>query len=47
MGVPNPSPKDGPGLLDNLKKYYNNSYDNLGNYDSFLWYGPRCVHLTK
>ena len=31
----------GPSLMERLRKYYNNAYDNMGNYDSFVWYGPR------
>ncbi|XXG94712.1 hypothetical protein Hte_000969 [Hypoxylon texense] len=26
---------------DIVKKYYNNSLDNIGNYNSFVWYGPQ------
>lgn len=28
-------------LMDHLAKYYNNHIDNIGNKDSFVWYGPR------
>ena len=28
-------------LSDLIAKYYNNSLDNIGNHDSFVWYGPR------
>ena len=28
-------------LTDLIAKYYNNSLDNIGNHDSFVWYGPR------
>lgn len=30
----------GNNLRDHIKKYYNNSLDNIGNFDSFVWYGP-------
>ena len=35
------SPVMGPRLLSVLDKYYDNSYENLGRYDSFIWYGSR------
>lgn len=28
-------------MADIIKVYYNNSLDNIGNHDSFVWYGPR------
>ncbi len=28
-------------LTDVIEKYYDNSVENLGNHDSFVWYGPR------
>ena len=28
-------------LTDVIKTYYDNSVENLGNHDSFVWYGPR------
>ena len=31
----------GPRLLKAVDKYYNNSFENLGNHDSFIWLGPR------
>lgn len=34
------------GVMDHLKKYYNNSLDNLGNFDSFIWYGPRWAQAA-
>lgn len=29
-----------------LKKYYNNSLENIGNYDSYVWYGPRWAQAA-
>ncbi|PGH14594.1 hypothetical protein AJ79_02929 [Helicocarpus griseus UAMH5409] len=34
------------GVLPHLKKYYNNSIENLGNGDSFIWYGPRWAQAS-
>lgn len=33
-------------MLQHLQKYYNNSLDNLGNADSFIWYGPRWAQAA-
>ncbi|KAI0548192.1 alkaline-phosphatase-like protein [Xylaria curta] len=33
-------------MLQHLQKYYNNSIDNLGNGDSFIWYGPRWAQAA-
>jgi len=33
-------------MLQHLQKYYNNSLDNLGNEDSFIWYGPRWAQAA-
>lgn len=33
-------------MLGHLQKYYNNSLDNLGNGDSFIWYGPRWAQAA-
>ncbi|OJD29564.1 arylsulfatase [Diplodia corticola] len=33
-------------MLQHLKKYYNNSLDNLGAGDSFIWYGPRWAQAA-
>lgn len=30
-----------------LQKYYNNTFENLGNYDSFIWYGPRWAQVGE
>lgn len=40
----NPAFHGGPMAF--LQKYYNNSLDNLGNYDSFIWYGPRWAQAA-
>ncbi|WVF67032.1 hypothetical protein IAT40_001775 [Kwoniella sp. CBS 6097] len=40
------APTMGPRLLDAIDKYYNNSYENLGNHDSFIWYGPRWAQAS-
>lgn len=34
------------GMIQHLKKYYNNHIDNLGNGDSFIWYGPRWAQAA-
>ena len=28
-------------LMEHIRKYYNNSMNNIGATDSFVWYGPR------
>jgi arylsulfatase len=33
-------------MMQHLKKYYDNSLDNLGNYNSFIWYGPRWAQAA-
>ncbi|KAI1424648.1 alkaline-phosphatase-like protein [Xylaria sp. FL1777] len=33
-------------MLQHLQKYYNNHIDNLGNGDSFIWYGPRWAQAA-
>lgn len=33
-------------MIQHLKKYYNNSLDNLGNGGSFIWYGPRWAQAA-
>ncbi|GAP88235.2 putative arylsulfatase [Rosellinia necatrix] len=33
-------------MLQHLQKYYDNSIDNLGNGDSFIWYGPRWAQAA-
>lgn len=34
------------GVLPHLQQYYDNSLDNLGNYNSFIWYGPRWAQAA-
>ena len=34
------------GPMAHLQKYYNNTLDNLGNFDSFIWYGPRWAQAS-
>lgn len=33
-------------VMDHLKQYYDNSLDNLGNGNSFIWYGPRWAQAS-
>jgi arylsulfatase len=33
-------------MLQHLQKYYNNHIDNLGNGNSFIWYGPRWAQAS-
>ena len=40
----NPAFQGGP--MKYLQKYYDNSLDNLGNYNSFIWYGPRWAQAA-
>jgi arylsulfatase len=35
------APNFGPRFMDIVARYYNNSLDNIGKPDSFVWYGPR------
>jgi arylsulfatase len=32
--------------MDHLKQYYDNSLENLGNGNSFIWYGPRWAQAS-
>ena len=34
------------GPMAHLQKYYDNSLENLGNYNSFIWYGPRWAQAA-
>lgn len=34
-------PAFGPNLQQSIDRYYNNHIDNIGRYDSYVWYGPR------
>lgn len=36
----------GDQLIAILKRYYNNQLDNIGNHDSFVWYGPRWAQAA-
>ncbi|KAH0273489.1 alkaline phosphatase-like protein, partial [Aureobasidium melanogenum] len=33
-------------MMQHLKKYYNNSIENIGRGDSFVWYGPRWAQAA-
>lgn len=33
-------------VMDHLKQYYDNSLENLGNGNSFIWYGPRWAQAS-
>ena len=33
-------------LMEHLGKYYNNSLDNIGAHNSFVWYGPRWAQAA-
>lgn len=33
-------------VMKHLQKYYNNDLDNIGNFDSFIWYGPRWAQAA-
>lgn len=33
-------------MSKHLEKYYNNTLDNIGNYDSYAWYGPRWAQAA-
>lgn len=39
-------PVMGPNLMDVINKYYDNSVENIGNYNSFVWYGPRWASAS-
>ncbi|KAH9904387.1 alkaline-phosphatase-like protein [Xylariomycetidae sp. FL2044] len=36
----------GTGIMDHVTKYYNNSLDNIGRGDSFVWYGCRWAQAA-
>ncbi|KAF8601471.1 alkaline phosphatase-like protein [Ceratobasidium sp. AG-I] len=36
----------GEKISKTLKEHYNNSYENIGNADSFVWYGPRWAQAA-
>ena len=33
-------------LMEHIRRYYDNSLDNIGNKDSFTWYGPRWAQAA-
>ena len=39
-------PVMGPDLMKVLHRYYDNSLDNIGNHDSFVWYGPHWAQAA-
>ncbi|ODO07740.1 hypothetical protein I350_03315 [Cryptococcus amylolentus CBS 6273] len=39
-------PVMGTKLLESIDKWYDNSYENLGNHNSFIWYGPRWAQAS-
>ncbi len=39
-------PLKGPSILAHIAKYYNNSLDNIGRGDSFVWYGSRWAQAA-
>lgn len=39
-------PTMGPDLMRVLRKYYNNSFDNIGHADSYVWYGTRWAQAS-
>lgn len=39
-------PVTGDVIKKSIDKHYNNDYENLGNRDSFIWYGPRWAQAS-
>ncbi|KAK0210960.1 alkaline-phosphatase-like protein [Desarmillaria ectypa] len=39
-------PVMGRDLMAVVNKYYDNSFDNIGEYNSFVWYGPRWAQAS-
>ena len=39
-------PTMGNDLMAVIRKYYDNSLDNIGEHDSFVWYGPRWAQAA-
>lgn len=39
-------PLIGPSIEAHIAKYYNNSLENIGNKDSYVWYGPRWAQAA-
>lgn len=40
------APIMGDSIQDVLDRYYDNSLDNIGEYNSFVWYGPRWAQAA-
>ncbi|KAJ6587186.1 alkaline-phosphatase-like protein [Mycena vulgaris] len=40
------SPTMGKRLMDVIQKYYDNSLENIGEYNSYVWYGPRWAQAS-
>ena len=36
----------GPRITDSIGKYFDNSFDNIGNHDSYAWLGPRWAQAS-
>lgn len=36
----------GPKMHNVIARLYNNSLDNIGNHDSFVWYGPEWAQAS-
>ncbi|MCB1632890.1 MAG: sulfatase-like hydrolase/transferase, partial [Pseudomonadales bacterium] len=36
----------GTHMMNVIKRYYDNSYENIGNPNSFVWYGPRWAQAA-
>ena len=39
-------PTMGRVMLETIDKFYDNSYENLGNHNSYIWYGPRWAQAS-
>ena len=39
-------PVIGPAFKRSIEEHYDNSYDNIGNYNSWVWYGPRWAQAA-
>ena len=36
----------GKDILDIAHRYFSNTLENIGNHDSFVWYGPRWAQAS-
>ena len=36
----------GENIMKVVRKYYDNKLDNMGNHNSFVWYGPRWAQAS-